>query len=245
MIGRRATPSSALAAGVAVVPFLLEGAAMPSAGDLPPGLARFAAMEPVHASSEYWDPSVARVVERLAPAPRRRRRIDGGTVLKAGAAAIATAASVVGILASLGVFPDDPPQRGTVAVAERAANGATLDRYLAELAGEDAARPPDFGVRPDTQGDVYRVDLNVSNPAGDRYALEWTMVDEGSGGPMAGFVDEVALRLAAEDVTGVHEVWIPCPEIDGQRYVISFDLVDEADRTPPWIAGRAPPATAA
>ena len=217
----------ALGAGLDVVPFVIEGAAMPPAGDLPPELGPFAAVEPVRASSEYWESSVERVVERVPRAAGRRRRIDGRTVLKTGAAVIGTAASVVGILAALGVFVD-PAQRATVAVQERAANGVTLDRYLAE---EDPPRPPAYGVPADTQGYVYGVRLRLANPSGDRYALRWTMVDEGSGGAIAGFEAKIALSLASEDVAGLHKVWIPCPEIDAQRYVISFELVEEADRS--------------
>jgi hypothetical protein len=232
--------AAALADDTPVVPFVLEGAAMPAPGELPPALAPFAALEPVQASDEYWDPAVDRVAERLRPR-RPPWQIDARRLLRAGAALLAAAASVVGILAAIGIFESKPPERGTVVVNERAANGVTLARYLEEFA-DGGAEPPDYGVPEQTEGYVYRVELALDDPRGDRFALRWTMVDEGSGAPMAEFVDEVAMRLAPEEVAGVHDVWIPCPAVDAQRYVIAFDLVNASGSSPRTLdTGESPP----
>ena len=55
----------ALAARAAVVPVLVEGATMPSAGDLPPSLAAFSRCQAVELSDIRWRQDVDRLTETL------------------------------------------------------------------------------------------------------------------------------------------------------------------------------------
>jgi TIR domain len=68
--------AGALGRDALVVPVLLEGAAMPDAGDLPPGLATLAQRQAIELSDARWDHDCDRLLEIVERAlvPRGRRR---------------------------------------------------------------------------------------------------------------------------------------------------------------------------
>ena len=94
---RRATP---------VLPVLLEGAAMPSASELPEDLASLARFQAIEISDTRWDYDVGRLVaaitKLIGAAPKRRRR----RVLIAALAVAAMLAGLAGALLLPGRVPD-------------------------------------------------------------------------------------------------------------------------------------------
>ena len=79
----------ALAARAAVVPVLVEGAAMPSAADLPPSLAEFSRCQAVELSDTRWRYDVDRLIEmlqaRFAIDSDARAAVDRGASGRIGA----------------------------------------------------------------------------------------------------------------------------------------------------------------
>ncbi len=240
----------ALVAGTPIVAVTTGDASAPAPADLPPSLAE---VDPVTLSDEYWEASVERVVariQRVRPVPlarawrraadvllRQRRRVKVG-------AAVSVVGGVVGILAALGVIPPDPPQRGKVAVSDSATSSVTFDAYLKGADhGPDTPRNP---VTDDSEGYVYDVDVTLDDPRSDRYALRWSLREDGGGAPVQDRQDLLGLRFSAERATGAHEVWVPCPPLpsyDDVDYVVVFALVDESQPDmPPLARVQGPPA---
>lgn len=227
----RRSLETAMPRGTPVIAVILPGASLPASDRLPPAIAGLREVEAVTASDEYWESMVGRVVELTRQLPSasgygvwqrlaRRRGISVG-------AAVATVAGIVGILAQVGAFDDDPPERGEVRVDRRVANG--VQRLDHERTDPDVGRRPAGAPYPSaSSGYGYNVELRLDHPEHDRYGLRWTLVDHTQSRPRPGYENIVWRTYTAEEVDGVHPVWVPCPPADGATYVPRFVLTNES-----------------
>lgn len=235
---RRALETAFRGSGRVVVVQLPE-AVMPEPDDLPPGLAELADVDPVGASDEYWHATVEHVVARVRSLarPGGRRfwdRVRTRPKLSIGAA-VATLAAIVGMLSTLGVFAETPTERGTVVVDENGvANGITLAEWASD-AGDVGKESPSQPDTPGSDGYGFEVQLTLDHPEDDRYALRWTARDFTQGRPIAGFRDIVWRWYAADQVTGPHHVWVPCPPLDAVQFVVWFELTNESTPERPLL----------
>jgi hypothetical protein len=237
--GPPAQAESLLAAGVPAVPVLVGGAALPAADALPEHLRPLARVEPVHASDEYWEATITRIVERLReahPRPssrlieliRNRPRISI-------AAIVSTIGGTVALLATLGVIGPNEPLRGTVEVGKRIAAGVTLDVYRRDYA--PPSWEPAAGL-PNGDGHVFDVQVGLEHGGNEQLALRWTMRDVQAGLVVERFRDVVGERFAAENANGLHRIWVPCPRADALPYVVEFTLTPAQESSTPLASGQ-------
>jgi hypothetical protein len=223
---------AALASDTVVVPVLLDHAEV-SSEQLPPALSPLTRIAPVRATDDYWDEAVERIVGRVGePAPRgllaRARHVRRRVKVGAG---IGLVSSVVGILATFGIFEKTEPERGTLTVNDQPAVGLALDEYLRDFP-EEGGRPPDYPVESDTEGYVYAVHVGLERAQSDNYGIHWTIRDPGTRRrlkPFAGLaqLSFPGLRFTDRTANGLHHVWVPCPDRDGLEYIVVFALVNE------------------
>ncbi|HEX9943277.1 MAG TPA: tetratricopeptide repeat protein, partial [Thermoanaerobaculia bacterium] len=81
--------ATALRRGIRVIPVLVEGAAMPPAGSLPPDLAPLVRLNALNLGNEHWDDDCRRLLQALTPPRIPRSRIGFRPALAALALALA------------------------------------------------------------------------------------------------------------------------------------------------------------
>jgi hypothetical protein len=123
---------AALQHGVTVIPVLIDNTSVPTAADLPEGMAQLPRRQGIRLTYDHWDDDVERLatsIERAAGATRRSRKGGRSTWLVAGLAlATGVFGAAIAVLASKGPSQQRPEtvvqlqSRGTTSVAQRLAS---------------------------------------------------------------------------------------------------------------------------
>jgi hypothetical protein len=229
---------AALELGIPVIPVLVDGAQMPKAAELPPGMEHFSLRNAVRLDAETFRRDVDWLLTQLAkilpapsgeasePRPAPRRLMNRRAALRlAGALVVAAAgAGVWGVSKLVGSdpgAPQGPIDTRILAVKQQAP--ATLADYLRDTNKATGDLTHD---QLSQTGRVYALTIQLRGERGSKFPLRWFMTDADRATRLRqnGY-DQVPVifRPRTDNHRRTWPVWIPPPPYAG-RFRVTFRL---------------------
>jgi hypothetical protein len=233
---------AALDRGIPVIPVLVDGAKMPSAAELPPGLENFTLRNAVRLDAETFRRDVGWLLTELGqvlPATATAKSSDArSSPTSAGPsrrAALRLAAATVGVVA---VAAGAWAVLQWVAPEADRSSGSTIDTRIVDVARQAPAKLGD--VLNDTNqptrgytraqlrqtGMVFALRIRLRGERGNRFPLRWFMTDADHATRLRGdSYDQVPaiFQPRSDNHSRTWPVWVPYPPYRG-RFRVTFVL---------------------
>lgn len=228
---------AALERGIPVIPVLVDGARMPTAAELPPGVEAFTLRNAVRLSAETFRQDAGWLLTQLAKilpseaegAPSRappRKLPSRRAALRLALVVAAAGAGVWGVAKLVGSDPSAPSTPiDTRIAAVKPQAPASLGDYLRDTNKSTSGYTRD---QLSQTGRVYALTIHFRGERGSKFPLRWFMTDADRATRLrqSGY-DQVPVifRPRTDNHRRTWPVWIPPPPYPG-RFRVTFRLED-------------------